>query len=55
MKGCENISKNGRCAKLSQKAEDVITLKKLKDGEKNIRNSKRAKLSARLKDGQNYL
>jgi hypothetical protein len=55
MKDRKSISKHARWAKLSQKGEDGTAAKKLKDGQKHVRNSKMVKLSERLKDGRNYL
>jgi hypothetical protein len=51
MKDRKSISKHERWAKSSQKAEDGTILKGLKDGQKHIRNIKRAKRSERLKNG----
>jgi uncharacterized membrane protein len=51
----ENYLKNETWAKLSQKAEEDAVFKRLKDGQEHIRNSKMAKLSERVKDGQNDL
>jgi hypothetical protein len=51
MKGPEGISKKERWVKLSLKIEEDTVFKRLKDGQKHIRNPRMGKRSERLKYG----